>query len=162
MSSKPVYTLISATPSPYARKVRIVLAEKGIPFTLQTEVPWDSDTKTPTYNPLEKLPVLIHNETDQAVYESHFILEWLEVKHPDTLSMIPRDADQRLLAKQIEVVADGSFRFVSFRLLHCLAREIVSMVNYKSRIMNDTRRKKEKEKLTLQHDFFFNKKNRYM
>lgn len=71
--------------------------------------------------------------------------------------MIPRDADQRLLAKQIEVVADGSFRS-----LHCLAREIVSMVNYKSRIMNDTCRKKEKEKLTLQHDFFFNKKNRYM
>lgn len=32
------------------------------------------------------------------------------------------------------------------------------MVNYKSRIMNDTRRKKEKEKLTLQHDFFFHKK----
>lgn len=121
MSSKPVYTLISATPSPYARKVRIVLAEKGIPFTLQTEVPWDSDTKTPTYNPLEKLPVLIHNETDQAVYESHFILEWLEVKHPDTVSMIPRDADQRLLAKQIEVVADGSFRFVSFRFVWNIA-----------------------------------------
>lgn len=76
--------------------------------------------------------------------------------------MIPRDADQRLLAKQIEVVADGSFRFVLFRLLHCLAREIVSMVNYKSRIMNDTRRKKEKEKLTLQHDFFFNKKQVYV
>lgn len=121
MSSKPVYTLISATPSPYARKVRIALAEKGIPFTLQTEVPWDSDTKTPTYNPLEKLPVLIHNETDQAVYESHFILEWLEVKHPDTLSMIPRDADQRLLAKQIEVVADGSFRFVSLRFVCYIA-----------------------------------------
>ena len=26
--------LISATPSPYARKVRIELAEKGIPFDL--------------------------------------------------------------------------------------------------------------------------------
>ena len=28
--------LISATPSPYARKVRIALAEKGIPFKLKT------------------------------------------------------------------------------------------------------------------------------
>lgn len=30
--------LLSATPSPYARKVRIVLAEKGLPFELLTEV----------------------------------------------------------------------------------------------------------------------------
>ena len=33
--------LISATPSPYARKVRIALAEKNIPFDLITEVPWN-------------------------------------------------------------------------------------------------------------------------
>lgn len=107
MADKGVYTLISATPSPYARKVRIVLAEKHIPFTLQTEVPWDSDTKTPQHNPLEKLPVLINNETGKAIYESSFILEWLEVKHPDP-PMIPRGEDERLLAKQIEVVTDGT------------------------------------------------------
>ena len=34
--------LLSATPSPYARKVRIALAEKGIPFELVTEVPWNA------------------------------------------------------------------------------------------------------------------------
>ncbi|KXT19016.1 hypothetical protein AC579_8718 [Pseudocercospora musae] len=101
-----VYTLISATPSPYARKVRIVLQEKGIPFTLQTEVPWNSDTETPKYNPLEKLPVLINNKSGNAVYESHFILEWLEAKHPNA-PMLPKDVDQALFAKQIEVVADG-------------------------------------------------------
>ena len=33
--------LISATPSPYARKVRIALAEKAIAFELVTEVPCD-------------------------------------------------------------------------------------------------------------------------
>ena len=56
---RPQYKLLSATPSPYARKVRIQLAEKGIPFELITEVPWNTDTVTPQYNPLEKLPVLI-------------------------------------------------------------------------------------------------------
>ena len=45
--------------SPYARKVRIALQEKRSPFELVTEVPWDSTTSTPKYNPLEKLPVLI-------------------------------------------------------------------------------------------------------
>ncbi|OQO00813.1 hypothetical protein B0A48_13500 [Cryoendolithus antarcticus] len=100
-----VWHLISATPSPYARKIRIALQEKNLPFELQTEVPWDHTTQTPTHNPLEKLPVLILDD-GKAVYESHYILDWLETKYPDP-SLLPKDVDDRLLAKQIEVVADG-------------------------------------------------------
>ena len=101
-------TLISATPSPYARKVRIALAEKGIPFNLQTEVPWDSTTKTPEYNPLEKLPVLIL-EDGTAVYESHYIMEWIEAKYPEHPLLPPTSSiNDRLFAKQVEVVADGT------------------------------------------------------
>lgn len=100
--------LISATPSPYARKVRIALAEKGVPFELQTEVPWDSTTRTPEYNPLEKLPVLILGDGN-AVYESHFILEWLEAKYPPPhyYGIYPKSQDDLLFAKQVEVVSDG-------------------------------------------------------
>ncbi|KAK5716197.1 hypothetical protein LTR17_016539 [Elasticomyces elasticus] len=100
-----VWTLISASPSPYARKVRIALAEKGIPFHLQTEVPWDQTTVTPQYNPLEKLPVLILDDKT-AIYESHYILEWLEAKHPEP-ALLPSDIDERLFAKKVEVVCDG-------------------------------------------------------
>jgi glutathione S-transferase len=97
--------LISATPSPYARKVRIALAEKAIPFQLETEVPWDSTTNTPKYNPLEKLPVLIL-DSGKAVYESDYILEYLEAKFPNP-PLLPADIDQRLDARQIEVLCDG-------------------------------------------------------
>lgn len=97
--------LISATPSPYARKVRIALAEKGIACALQTEVPWDSSTTTPQYNPLEKLPVLIL-EDGTALYESRFILEYLEAKFPGP-PLLPDDIDGRLAARQVEVLADG-------------------------------------------------------
>lgn len=100
-----MYTLLSATPSPYARKVRIALIEKGIPFTLKTEVPWDATTETPKWNPLEKLPVLITG-AGEGIYESRFILEWLEAKHP-TPPMLPADLDRRLAARQMEVLADG-------------------------------------------------------
>ncbi|KAK5685065.1 hypothetical protein LTS10_003140 [Elasticomyces elasticus] len=100
-----VWTLISASPSPYARKVRIALAEKGIPFHLQTEVPWDQTTVTPQYNPLEKLPVLILDD-QTAVYESHYILEWLEAKYPEP-ALLPSDIDDRLFAKKVEVLCDG-------------------------------------------------------
>ncbi len=97
--------LISATPSPYARKVRITLAEKDIPFELITEVPWDSTTATPQYNPLEKLPVLLL-EDGGSVYESRYILEWIEAKHPQP-PMLPEDIDERLFARKVEVVCDG-------------------------------------------------------
>jgi len=103
-----VWELISATPSPYARKVRIALQEKGLVFELKTEVPWDNTTQTPQYNPLEKLPVLVFNDGTPAVYESHFILEWLEAKFPDP-SLLPSSEhlDDRLFVKQVEVVVDG-------------------------------------------------------
>ncbi|MCY4470081.1 MAG: glutathione S-transferase N-terminal domain-containing protein [Thiotrichales bacterium] len=97
--------LLSATPSPYARKVRIALAEKGLPFELVTEVPWNGDTTTPKYNPLEKVPVLIL-EDGTTVYESRHILEYLEVKYPDP-PMFPTAPDAFLAAKRLEVLADG-------------------------------------------------------
>ena len=119
--SAPKLSLISASPSPYARKVRIALAEKGIPFELHTEVPWDDTTQTPRFNPLEKLPILLVPKahassqpiehllaTDDAtpIYESHFILDWLETKHPEP-ALVPSDPDLKLAAKQVEVIADG-------------------------------------------------------
>ena len=98
-------TLISATPSPYARKVRIALAEKGIPFELLTEVPWDGTTSTPRYNPLEKLPVLLL-EDGTSVYESSFILQYLELKYPQH-PLLPADVDGILAARRLEVLCDG-------------------------------------------------------
>ncbi|EXJ62528.1 hypothetical protein A1O7_02966 [Cladophialophora yegresii CBS 114405] len=108
-----VLKLISATPSPYARKVRIALAEKSIPFELVTEVPWDGTTQTPLYNPLEKLPVLIdteaENDEDQAVYESHFILDWIEYKYPapQYINLVPSTKEGELFGRKVQVVADG-------------------------------------------------------
>jgi glutathione S-transferase len=97
--------LLSATPSPYARKVRIALAEKGLDFELVTEVPWNEDTSTPLHNPLEKLPVLILDD-GQTVFESDYILEWLEAMHPAP-ALVPSDRDGRLAARRFEVIADG-------------------------------------------------------
>ena len=98
--------LISATPSPYARKVRIALAEKGIPFELVTEVPWNNDTSLPLYSPLEKLPVLLTDDGG-SVYESSHILDWIERKYPQP-ALVPSDDDGYLEAKRVQVVADGA------------------------------------------------------
>lgn len=100
-----MYRLISATPSPYARKVRIQLAEKDIPFELVTEVPWNTDSITPCYNPLEKLPVLIC-ENGETVYESRFVNEWVELMHPER-PLVPADRDGILATKRFEILSDG-------------------------------------------------------
>ena len=101
-----MYRLISATPSPYARKVRIQLIEKGIPFELITEVPWNSDTATPQHNPLEKLPVLLLPDGG-SVFESRYINEWIEAKHPEP-PLVPDGIDGRLAVKRLEVIVDGA------------------------------------------------------
>lgn len=100
-----MFKLISATPSPYARKVRIALAEKGLPFELLTEVPWDSTTTTARYNPLEKLPILLLPD-GSSVYESSYILQYLELKHPQ-VPLLPHDIDGQLAARKLEVLCDG-------------------------------------------------------
>ena len=97
--------LLSATPSPYARKVRIALAEKGLAFELVTENPWKTGASTPDFNPLGKLPVLIL-EDGSTVYESGHSLEWLEVHYPEP-ALVPADPRARLAARGIEVLADG-------------------------------------------------------
>lgn len=97
--------LLSATPSPYARKVRILLAEKNVPFELVTEVPWNDDTTTGLHNPLEKVPALILPDGG-SVYESRYICEWINVHHPEP-ALEPADPAARLEMRRYEVLADG-------------------------------------------------------
>ncbi|MEK9824962.1 MAG: glutathione S-transferase N-terminal domain-containing protein, partial [Methylotenera sp.] len=51
--------LLYTVNSPYARKVRIVAAEKHIDIKLQEVVLSDPDCPVKHYNPLGKVPVLI-------------------------------------------------------------------------------------------------------
>lgn len=96
--------LISATPSPWARKVRILAIEKGIDLEVINDIPWAPDTIVPDHNPLEKLPILLTDE-GEAIYESRLIVEWLERRFPEP-AMIPTDDAGYILAKKFEVLAD--------------------------------------------------------
>ncbi len=107
MSTQPL-TLISATPSPYARMNRIALKLKGIPFELQNEIPWESKTQTPKYNPLEKLPILIFPDGRPPIYESAHIQTYIVERYADREpALIPADLDESLLARQIVALGVG-------------------------------------------------------
>ncbi|KAH9812898.1 glutathione S-transferase [Teratosphaeria destructans] len=121
-------TIISATPSPYARINRIALIEKGIPFKLQvthpsppspnltpltnnptqTEIPWHPDTQTPTHNPLEKLPVLLFSDGRAPVYDSSHIQRWIVTTYATRgPRLITGDVDTDLRLEQIQVLSQG-------------------------------------------------------
>jgi glutathione S-transferase len=97
--------LISAQPSPYARKVRIALDEKKIPFELVTEVPWASGAAVAGLNPLGKVPTLVL-DNGETLFDSRLILEFLELAFP-TPPLLPADLGGRIAAKRFEVLADG-------------------------------------------------------
>ena len=81
--------------------------EKDIPFELKNEVPWNKDTETPTYNPLEKLPILIF-EDGSAMYDSVLIQEWIIQKYADKKpSLLPDGQDAGFAARQIQTLSNG-------------------------------------------------------
>lgn len=97
--------LVIATPSPFARKVRVVLREKEIDFEEIIDVPWNRDTICTNYNPLGKIPVLLQ-EGKQPLFDSSIIVQHIE--HMNKLpAMYPSNLEDSMLAKIIETTADG-------------------------------------------------------
>ena len=100
-----VLKLIYSPTSPYARKVRVVLAEKRIECQSVEMSPWAPDTRVPQFNPLGKIPVLMLDD-DTALYDSRVIVEYLDDVSPVS-RLIPDPARQRIVVRRWEALADG-------------------------------------------------------
>ena len=98
--------LIASLTSPFARKVRIFLAEKNLPYQIVVDVPWDDNTQVPSFNPLGKVPVLVINEEQHTLFDSRVIVEYLERLVPSP-SLIPEAAEAFIRVKRQEALADG-------------------------------------------------------
>ncbi|HKY10250.1 MAG TPA: glutathione S-transferase family protein [Candidatus Binatia bacterium] len=85
--------------SPNCQRVKIVLAEKNLPYEI---VPVDlraKEQKTPAYlklNPYGKVPVLTDDDT--VLYESCIINEYLEEKYPNP-PLLPKDPGKKAQAR---------------------------------------------------------------
>ena len=97
--------LVTSLTSPYGRKVRVVLAEKKIPFQLQVENPWLPDSPVPEINPLGKVPVLVL-EDGVSVFDSRVIVEYLDHLTP-VAHLIPGEPKSRMVVRGVEALADG-------------------------------------------------------
>lgn len=101
-------TLINAAPSPYGRKVAIAMLEKGLAFDVRYDLPWQAGSCTPEFSPFQQLPILV-TEDDERVYDSSFILEWLEHCHPDP-PLLP-SGEARIDALKLRMLGERLMEF---------------------------------------------------
>jgi glutathione S-transferase len=99
------FRLIASPTSPYARKVRIVMAEKRIECQLEMMDVWAPDTRIQDFNPLGKVPCLIM-EDGGAVFDSRSIVEYLDTLTP-VGHLIPSNGRERVEVRTWEALADG-------------------------------------------------------
>ncbi|MBW4787985.1 glutathione S-transferase family protein [Alcaligenes faecalis] len=97
--------LLASLTSPYARKVRVVMAEKKLDYELILEDVWADDSDILKHNPLGKVPCLIMD--DQAsLFDSRVIVEYLDTLSP-VGRLIPQAGRDRAAVKCWEAIADG-------------------------------------------------------
>jgi len=97
--------LLATLTSPYARKVRISLAEKKIDYDLVEASPWDAGGTVAEFNPLGKIPTLVL-EDGTTLFDSRVIVEYLDAVSPVS-RLIPEPSRQRIAVKRWEALADG-------------------------------------------------------
>jgi glutathione S-transferase len=97
--------LIGSHTSPFARKVRIVLAEKKIEYEFVIDSPWLADSKVPDINPLGKIPVLLLDD-ETPLFDSRVIVEYIDNVTPNS-KLFPAPNRERTEVKRWEALADG-------------------------------------------------------
>ncbi len=93
--------------SPYARKVRLVLAEKRLPFELRVEKVWDRRPEYLELNPACTVPTLVE-DNGLVVPHSNVICEYLEEVYPDT-GLLGRNLGERIETRRLVAWFDEKF-----------------------------------------------------
>jgi glutathione S-transferase len=97
--------LLHSSTSPFARKVRIVAAEKKLELELENADPWVPNPELTRLNPLGKVPTLIVDD-NSSVFDSRVIVEYLDGLSP-VHKLIPEASRDRIAVKRWEAIADG-------------------------------------------------------
>jgi glutathione S-transferase len=93
--------------SPYCRKVRLVLAEKRLPFELLGERVWERRDEYLRLNPAGTVPTLVE-DTGLVIPDSGVICEYLEEAYPDT-PLLGRTLAERVEVRRLVAWFDGIF-----------------------------------------------------
>lgn len=102
--------------SPFCRKIRLVLAEKGIEVELVEEAPWEKRMDYLRQNPSGKVPLL--KIDGRTLAESPAIFEYLEEVYPNP-PLLPDTPAERAEARRLQCWFDDKFHHdVTVNLLY--------------------------------------------
>ncbi|MDA8049229.1 MAG: glutathione S-transferase family protein [Rhodospirillales bacterium] len=93
--------------SPFSRKVRLVLAEKRLPFELRLERAWERRAEYLDLNPTGLVPTLVE-EGGFVIPDSGVICEYLEEAYPDT-RLLGKTPAERVEVRRLVAWFDGKF-----------------------------------------------------
>jgi glutathione S-transferase len=91
--------------SPFVRKVRVVLAEKQVPYELVPANPFEKSPAFLALSPLGRIPAL-EDESGRSLADSSVIAEYVEERFP-TPPLFPRDPYERARVRWFDEYADG-------------------------------------------------------
>jgi glutathione S-transferase len=100
--------------SPFSRKVRFLLAEKGIEFEMQVENFWERRRRFLAMNPASQVPVLVEENSETGktyMYsESTAICEYLEEQYP-TPNLIGETTQERAETRRLSGWFNNKFYY---------------------------------------------------
>ncbi len=98
-------TVYGINASPFVRKVRVALAEKGVPYELDPVIPVNVSDEFKQMSPLGKIPA--YRDGDRTLSDSSVICAFIERQHP-TPSLYPSDAYDYARALWFEEYSDSA------------------------------------------------------
>ena len=93
--------------SPFSRKVRLVLAEKRLPFELKIEKVWERRPGYLELNPANTVPTMIE-ENGLVIADSSVICEYLDEAYPDE-PLLGHTLAERVEVRRLVAWFDGKF-----------------------------------------------------
>jgi glutathione S-transferase len=101
---------------PFSRKVRIVLGEKNLEFSLHFEPVWKKRPEFLDLNPCGKVPVLIDHE-NQVLIDSYAICEYLDEVYPGHNLLGKAVAARAETRRLVAWFDDAFFQDATYKLL---------------------------------------------
>lgn len=107
--------------SPYARKVKIVLEHKGVPYQPVFVDPTaaESDPTLRAFlaaSPRREVPCFVDEDDGTAVFDSTVMLEYVEEKWP-TPPSLPASPDERARVRMLETLCDTQLDAINWGLM---------------------------------------------
>jgi glutathione S-transferase len=93
---------------PFSRKVRLLMAEKGIAYELQTARPWEGEDRLFAMNPAGRTPVIRETDKGLVLSDSRAICEYFE-ETVDRYPLISGTAQQRAEIRRLIAMFDENF-----------------------------------------------------